>query len=338
MFHEEQKTIINKTIVLLIDDQMIVAEAVRRMLSAEPNVVFHYCNDPSVAIETAKKIKPTIILQDLVMPQMDGISLLKRLRADEFTKVLPVVVLSSEEDAVIKSQAFEVGASDYLVKLPDRIELIARIHAHCRSYFLRLERDEANRKLRELQAELLTSNAALEELSCMDGLTGIANRRRFDDFMRKEWKLSHRNKYGVSLILIDVDHFKAYNDNYGHQQGDNVLIRVATALNKVLNRPTDLLARYGGEEFVVVLPDTNLKGAMQIAHLLLQEMDVLHIPHAYSSVTDYVTISLGVAACRPADPKHTAEDLLDKADRSLYEAKRLGRNCIANHKALAPKS
>ena len=319
----------NKIVVLVIDDQMMVIEAVRRMLETEKDVDFYYCTDPTKAIETAIQIQPTVILLDLVMPEIDGMTLVRFFRSNKKTQDIPVIVLSTIEAAIDKSAAFSAGASDYIVKLPDKIELIARVRSHSRSYLNRKERDEAFEELRQVKAELEESNSALQLLSCLDGLTGIANRRRFDEFMIKEWKRSNREQSTISLILIDIDYFKAYNDNYGHQKGDDALKSVAKVLNEGLNRPADLLARYGGEEFVMVLPETTLGGAKKLAERLTKNIHDTHTPHEYSEAAKYVTVSMGVACCEPDKRYNSVQTLIEAADKALYEAKELGRNQVA---------
>ncbi|WP_455209058.1 diguanylate cyclase [Kaarinaea lacus] len=312
-------------VVLLVDDQMMVAEGIRRMLDAEKDIDFHYCSDPSRAVQMAEALKPTVILQDLIMPNIDGYTLVKHYRGDNVTSNIPVIVLSTKEDPHDKSIAFENGANDYLVKLPDKIELIARIRAHTKAYLTQLERDEAFRKLGELQKELQRSNAELQKLTCMDGLTCIANRRRFDDFIRKECLRSARDETTISLILIDIDYFKLYNDNYGHLKGDECLQQVASTLQKAVQRPADLVARYGGEEFAVVLPSTDAVGAIKIADSLRHAVEALELPHAYSPLTNIITISMGIA-CKVANEKTSPADLIEMADEALYEAKNAGRN------------
>ncbi len=328
-WREHKITCIRSPVVMMVDDQPIFAESVRRMLEAEGDIVFHYCNDPAKAIDMAAEVKPTVILQDLRMPEIDGLTLVRFFRANPATELVPVIVLSSEQEAREKSKAFSAGASDYLVKLPDRVELIARIRAHSKNYLTHLERDEAYRKLRELQRKLEQKNAELQRLTNLDGLTTIANRRRFDEALRTEWMRAVRKKTMLSLILIDIDSFKAYNDNYGHQAGDDCLRKVAQALNSRFRRPTDLLARYGGEEFVVLLPDTLLSGATKLALELNEYINRIHIPHQFSDVADHVTISLGVACCQPGVDGYDANALIEAADRALYEAKRAGRNQVS---------
>ncbi|MGD8558529.1 MAG: diguanylate cyclase [Gammaproteobacteria bacterium] len=312
-------------VVLLVDDQIMVAEGIRRMLDAEQDIEFHYCSDPSRAVQLAAELKPTIILQDLIMPDIDGYTLVRSYRQHGPTSNIPIIVLSTKEDPRDKSVAFENGANDYLVKLPDKIELIARIRAHTKAYLTQLERDDAFRRLGELQKELQKSNAELQKLTCQDGLTGIANRRRFDDFIQKECLRSAREGTPISLILIDIDYFKLYNDNYGHLKGDDCLHKVAKALQKAVQRPADLVARYGGEEFAVVLPSTDATGAMKIADQLRRTVEGLELPHAYSPLSNIITISMGIA-CKVAVESASPADLIEMADGALYEAKNAGRN------------
>ncbi len=309
---------LGRLVVLLVDDQMMVAEGIRRMLASEADIEFHYCPEPKKAVAMALEIRPTVILQDLIMPGMDGYTLVNEYRAEPETQNIPVIVLSTKEDPKDKSKAFERGANDYLVKLPDRIELVARIRAHSRSYL-------AHQALRETQAKLEQSNAELKKLSCLDGLTGIANRRRLDEFLHMECLRSARDDTPLSLILIDIDFFKPFNDHYGHLAGDECLRRVARGLDEAVHRASDLIARYGGEEFAVVLPSTDLNGAKRIAGELCEKIRSLGITHEYSQAADIVTISLGVVS-RVACENLSPPDLINLADAALYQAKESGRN------------
>lgn len=317
---------IKPIVVFVVDDQMMVIEAVRRMLSSESDIEFHYSTDPTKAVEMAIHVKPTVILLDLVMPDIDGMTLVRFFHQNKKTQDIPIIVLSSIETPIDKGAAFSAGASDYIVKLPDKIELIARVRAHSRSYLNKLERDAAFSELHKLKAELEESNNALQLLSCLDGLTGIANRRRFDEFMLNEWKRAVRENSTITLIMIDIDYFKAYNDNYGHQKGDETLKAVVSALKEGINRPADLLARYGGEEFVIVLPDTTMDGGLQLAKASMRHVELLALPHAHSEVSSHVTISVGIACCEPELRHNTVESLIEAADQALYEAKAKGRN------------
>ncbi len=317
-----------KIIVLVIDDQMIIVEGVRRMLASELDIEFHHCTDPTKAMETAVRVEPTVILLDLVMPEIDGMVLVDLFQSSKKMQDVPIIVLSTIEAAADKSAAFSAGASDYVVKLPEAVELLARIRSHSLSYLNRKERDEAFKQLRQVKVELEESNEALRLLSCMDGLTSIANRRHFDDFMQKEWLRANREKTTISLMLIDIDFFKSYNDNYGHQKGDEALKLVADTLNQGIRRPADLLARYGGEEFVMVLPETALAGAAKLAEDMTRSIYALRSPHQYSEVEEYITVSMGVACCEPDNRYNSVETLINAADKALYLAKAQGRNQV----------
>jgi len=166
----------HKIIVLLVDDQQMIAEAVRKALSSQEDIEFHYCQDPSKAVKLASEINATVILQDLVMPEIDGLMMVRYFRVNEATAQIPIIVLSTKEEATIKSEAFQLGANDYLVKLPETIELIARIRYHSQAYITQLERDAAFRALEKSREQLAEANRTLQKLSSLDGLTGIANR------------------------------------------------------------------------------------------------------------------------------------------------------------------
>lgn len=315
--------------VMLVDDQAIVAERIRRDLLDVPQVDFHYCQDPAEAIATAAIIRPTVILLDLVMPGVDGLHLVRSLRSSPEARHIPIIVLSTREDAHTKAEAFSAGANDYLIKLPDRVELTARILYHSRAYLARVQRDDAYRALRESQRQLEQKNFELLRMSSIDGLTGVANRRRFDELIHEAWAHSRRTRSPLSLIMIDIDCFKAYNDNQGHLAGDDCLRDVAETLQHQLPRMTDFIARYGGEEFVVVLSATDLAGAEQVGERLRQAVEKLAIPHRHSEIADHVTISLGLAVtCANGDAQ--PQDLVAAADRMLYEAKRTGRNRLCS--------
>jgi len=321
MKSEEQKIS-----VLLVDDQMIVAEGIRRMLEDEQDIEFHYCDNPAEAMQKAEEIQAMVILQDLVMPDVDGMTLLRFFRNNPATDETPIIVLSSKDDPVVKQEAFSNGANDYLVKLPEKIELIARIHAHSRSFLAQKERDSAFEEMQKLQTALEKSNEELQRLSILDGLTGVANRRNLDENLTKEWKRAARESTEIAFIMIDIDHFKPYNDNYGHQEGDVCLKRVSATLNSVPGRPADLFARYGGEEFAAVLPHTNLEGAKVVAEKMRTAVDKLNLKHEYSQI-GHVTISLGVASLKP-EPNTLPDIIITSADGALYKAKESGRNQV----------
>lgn len=313
--------------VLLVDDQAMIAEAVRRALTEETDIDFHYCQDPTEAIKMANTLSPTIILQDLVMPDIDGLMMVRFFRANKQTAQVPIIVLSTKEEPEIKSKAFAQGANDYLVKLPDRIELIARIRYHSQSFIYQKQRDEAFQALQESQRRLAEANMELQRLSSLDGLTGIPNRRRFDEYLAHEWKMAIRHNTAISLIMMDIDFFKMYNDHYGHQGGDDCLKTVAKILEQSVLRETDIVARYGGEEFAAILPDSGRKAAHEIAEAMRSCIQERQIPHEKSQVSKFVSISIGIATAMPVRGAD-AEALIAAADQALYKAKEMGRNQI----------
>jgi len=318
-----------KIMVLLVDDQPMVGEAIRRSLLGEQNIDFHFCTRAEEALSVAERTRPTVILQDLVMPGVDGMTLVRQYRASPVLVDVPIIVLSSKEDATVKRDAFAGGANDYMVKLPDIIELVARIRYHSRSYINLLQRDAAYRALRESQQELQKTNFELQRLTNTDGLTGIANRRYFDDYLLAEWKRARREQLDMSLLLIDVDYFKLYNDTYGHVAGDMVLKQVARVLDDSIMRPADLAARFGGEEFTMILPRTGIDGALGIAEKLCALVLSKQIPHERSQASSWLSVSIGVASIVPAEDQEP-KALVEMADRRLYRAKQGGRNRVVS--------
>jgi len=247
---------------------------------------------------------PDLILLDVMMPGIDGYEVCKRLKESAQTKNIPIIFVTgrvSEEDEIY---GFNLGAIDYITKPFSAVIVKARVGMH---------------------AELKRYRDYLEDISYLDGLTGISNRRKFDEYLDSTWNMAIRVTMPVSMILMDIDLFKQFNDNYGHQQGDICLIQIAQALSKIIIRKTDLLARYGGEEFVCVLPNTNIDSAFIIAEKLRTIVMTLQIPHAYSSVEKIVTISAGVASMFPTQNTSCAE-LIKAADKALYLSKGDGRN------------
>lgn len=187
--------------------------------------------------------------------------------------------------------------------------------------------DRMQQNLNELNAELQSHKEILSQMSYLDGLTSIANRRRFDEYLEDEWQRHCRSKLFLTLILLDLDYFKQFNDHYGHGAGDECLIKVARTIHNSVKRSVDLVARFGGEEFVIVLPQTELSGAVQVASDVQQNLRELAVPHEYSAIASIVTVSMGIAAMVP-ESNATSQDLVEAADRQLYEAKDAGRNQI----------
>lgn len=272
-----------------------------------------------------------LILMDIVMPEMDGIEACRLIKSFEYLRDIPIIIVTATAKDL--QMAFAAGATDYITKPLNKVELLARV-----SSALRLKREIDNRKAREQELMKLTQqleelNQMLQRLSSLDGLTGIANRRHFDLILKQEWRRALRDATPLSLILIDVDFFKAYNDTYGHQMGDDCLKRVANSLKDVLKRPTDLIARYGGEEFVVLLPKTDVGGAIALAEEMRAGVEALGIAHARSQATDRVTISLGVATVTP-NPDSSHAELIAEADHALYQAKQEGRNRVKSSSSI----
>jgi two-component system chemotaxis family response regulator WspR len=314
-------------VVLLVDDQAMVGEMVRRALAGQPDFTLHHCMQASEALTDAERLGPSVILQDLLLPDIDGLDLVRAYRANPRIHDVPVIVLSVKEEPAVKSEAFRLGAADYLVKLPDPIELVARIRHHAKAYLNQIQRDQAYRALRESQEQLVAMNRELERLSNSDGLTGLANRRYFNDLMANEWRRSVRAREALAVVMIDVDDFKRYNDTYGHLAGDKALITVADTIRQGAERPADMAARFGGEEFILVLPNTEFDGAIYVAERLRKALDRLEIAHSAATCGAHLTVSVGVACTVPL-LGDTPERLVGAADAALYDAKRNGRNRV----------
>lgn len=314
--------------VLLVDDQPMMGEAVRRALQNEADLVYHYCPKALDALRVAATVKPTVILQDLVMPEMDGLSLVKQYRSSIQTTNVPIIVLSTKEEAATKHDAFLAGANDYLVKLPATLELVARIRYHSRAYLNLIQRDEAYQALRDSEQKLIAANLELQSISNSDGLTGLSNRRHFDEYLNAEWRRAMREQSCLSVLMVDVDNFKSFNDHYGHLEGDQVLRSIGETLRKVCQRPADLVARFGGEEFSVVLPATDPAGARDVGERMRAAVEGLAVPHVGATTGPVVTVSIGMASVTPT-AETSPTGLLKRADEGLYKAKRNGRNRVA---------
>ena len=254
-------------------------------------------------IQICRAELPDLILLDVVMDDIDGHEVCRRLKADPLTGAIPIIFVTSQNQEADEVIALGLGAVDFITKPINPVIVRARVRTH-----LTLK----------LQGDLLRASALL------DGLTGVANRRKFDEDLQTDWRQCLRETAPLSLILIDIDYFKLYNDRYGHQAGDTCLKLVARALVEALRRPYDKLARYGGEEFACLLPKTELAGASAMAERMRTRVSELNVEHLGSDVDQVVTISLGVASMVPA-PSVTPELLLKAADQQLYEAKRTGR-------------
>ena len=327
---------------LLIEDNLGDAFLVKQLLVNEQEAQFHlsYVSHLDSAIKILQQEKFKVILLDLSLPDSQGIeTLLKLVKQAPDT---PILVLTGVNDRELGVQSVQQGAQDYLVKGQINTEILIRSIYHA------IERAKLKEKLRQQEEQLQKFNQELqrkveertaemkkqnEELQCLltmakiDKLTGIANRYSFEELLEQEWKNAIRNSTLLSIIMIDLDFFKLFNDIYGHQKGDDCLRQVAQTIKKALKRPKDLLARYGGEEFLGILPNTDRSGATVVAESMRSMVKALNIPHATSKVSDRVTLSLGIATTIPQrDSK--PEVLIAKADKALYLAKQKGRDRI----------
>ena len=277
--------------------------------------------------QPAAKVNIDLILLDVMLPDMDGIEACQIIKAAKHLQDIPVIIVTSLTGVVHLEKAFAAGAMDYVTKPVNNIELLARIRSALRLKQEMDRRKAREQKLLEVTMQLEAAVGKLNILSAQDGLTGICNRRHFDESLLGEWNRGLRSAKPLSLILIDIDYFKAYNDTYGHQAGDECLKAVAQALHGLLKRPADKVCRYGGEEFVAILPETPPKGALLIAEKMRAKTEALNIKHEKSKAGPSLTISLGVAALLPTRDYKPSE-LLALADKALYQAKNEGRNRV----------
>jgi diguanylate cyclase (GGDEF)-like protein len=274
--------------------------------------------DGESAIEQVREDSPELILLDVQMPGIDGFETCLRLKADQATQDIPIIFITASTDLDNKIRGLSVGAVDYVTKPFQQAEVLARIKVHLELRFL-------TQKVQEQAIALQLANQELHRLANLDGLTEVANRRRFDQYFDQEWRRAGRERSCLSLILCDIDYFKNYNDSYGHQAGDACLRKVAKAISETLRRPGDLVTRYGGEEFAIILPNTSCEGAMHIAELIQLKIEQLKISHTQSQVSSQITLSLGLSSLTPTS-FHKADDLIAATDKALYVAKAEGRN------------
>jgi diguanylate cyclase (GGDEF)-like protein len=303
--------------ILIVDDSATVRTGLKGLVERMGHGVAEAENGAE-ALKLYKQERPGLVLIDVIMPVMDGYEAARRMRETSPDEWVPIIFLSSKEADQDLDRAIEAGGDDYLVKPVSFVVLNAKIRA--------LHRIESMRnKVLDMSRDLASANRELEKLTRQDGLTGIANRRHFDSYLETEVRRAARERQPLSLILADVDHFKSFNDHYGHQAGDDCLRQVAAVLGTAGRRPADLAARYGGEEFAIVLPGTGPDGAVDVAQALSRLIAALAISHASSAVSQNVTLSQGIASLAP-EKETAAEDLIHRADQALYQAKQQGRN------------
>jgi diguanylate cyclase (GGDEF)-like protein len=301
--------------VLLVDDSIAYSQVIQSYVESAGHSVITAC-DGEQGILKFLEHKPDLVLLDVNMPNMDGYQCARHIRKNcqQGNLWIPIIFLSAEvtDDAIVKG--IDSGGDDYLLKPITLKVLSAKLRAMAR--------------IANMRKELEDASAHLKRLSLVDGLTQLYNRRHFDEALELEWSRSNRSQAPLSLIICDIDHFKAFNDNYGHVAGDDALVKASKTIIETLKRPSDMPARYGGEEFAVILPDTPTVGAMIVAEKLRTAINTLTIPHAFSNAANIVTMSIGVSTYYPNQTKASYVELVESADRGLYRAKKNGRNRI----------
>lgn len=294
--------------ILVVDDVPSNIQAMSMLLKGDYDV--YVATNGEKAIELCRTKQPDLALLDVMMPGLDGYEVCTQLKTDALTRDIPVIFITARHEVADETRGLEVGAIDFISKPFSAPIVQARVRNH-----LQMKR----------QAD------QLRRLSFIDGLTGIANRRHFDDMLEKAWRRCSRAGMPMSLIMADVDYFKAFNDHYGHQAGDDCLKTVATLLAGQVGRPDDLMARFGGEEFVCLLSGTDEAGAREVGERMLAAVRDARLPHAASPVAPHVTLSLGIASARPQTATASGA-LLGLADTLLYQVKTDGRNGLRSGK------
>jgi diguanylate cyclase (GGDEF)-like protein len=293
---------------LIIDDIPDNIEVLGGVLDQDYAVQFACSGEEGLALAAA--FPPDLILLDVMMPIMDGFSVCRQLKANRITQHIPIVFVTAKNEIEDEGYGLTLGAIDYITKPFHPAIVKSRIK---------------NLVMLKQRSDLL------ENMAMIDALTHLPNRRRFDETLENEWKRCQREQQPLSLLMMDIDYFKPYNDHYGHSTGDSCLQQVASTLASIINRPADLLARFGGEEFVALLPGTNSngEGARTLSQRLLQAINQRTIPHDHSAVADHVTLSIGGAMHSPSNAYASPQHLLEAADQQLYHAKAQGRNRFA---------
>jgi len=291
--------------ILIVDDQPTNIRVLHELFRQDCDIFMATNGEQAIAI--CQSQLPDLVLLDVVMEGIDGHEVCRRLKSDLATQGIPIIFITAQHHESEEVIGLELGAVDFISKPINPIIVKARVRTHL---VLKLQNDQ------------------LRSMALIDGLTGVANRRRFDEAIIADWRQCFRDQKPLSLILVDVDYFKRYNDRYGHQAGDECLKSVAHALAESVRRPYDLVARYGGEEFTCILPSTGISGALEIAERMKEYVLALNIEHFDSDLGQVVTISLGVATVIPSGD-FKLQDLLDAADKQLYKAKQAGRGRVS---------
>ena len=315
--------------ILIIEDTITSATVVCSWLSNMGLSALH-AKTGEEGLEMFRRERPDLVLLDIIMPGIDGFEVARCIR--RFEKYhgwwTPIIFLTARADEKDLQCAIDSGGDDYLVKPVSEVVLKAKINAMRRMAQMR-------DSLRKTQDKLRKANDQLQRLSAIDSLTGIANRRCFDATLLREWRRCSRSTLPLSLLVVDVDLFKLFNDHYGHQMGDECLKVVANTLQERTRREFDLVARYGGEEFAAILPETDSEGALAVAEDMRAGVAALRVDHAWSTVAPVVTVSIGVASIiPPKDSEAGIPALIKAADDALYHAKESGRNQVKQVKGI----
>lgn len=299
----------DKASILIVDDSPQNIQVLSAFLQ-ESGYKLYVAKTGGQALKIATERLPDLILLDVVLPEIDGFRLCQILKSQPETADIPIIFITGLTDNENIINGFELGGADYVTKPFDRHVLLARVKTHLLLY----------QRTRQLL-----------KYSFADGLTGLANRRRLEEFFDQEWRRGYRQRLPLSAMLCDVDSFKQYNDFYGHLAGDEVLKKVAEVLQSHARRPGDLAARYGGEEFLLILGNTPVAAAAALADSFLQAVRELAIPHEKTLVKNrnQLTCSCGVYGAIPNTPEVQMESFLESADAALYRAKQQGRNQVA---------
>jgi diguanylate cyclase (GGDEF)-like protein len=309
--------------ILVVDDERTLRLVLKWVMQKEAYKVVEASNGAQ-CLELCQQYLPDLILLDAMMPVMDGFSCCAQLRSQFGEQCPPVLMITALDDQTSVDMAFEVGAADYITKPIHWAVLRQRVRRMLQTRWAIMELHHQMERERSLMAQLEIANQTLQRLVDLDSLTQIANRRCFDECLRREWWRLVQEGAPLSVILCDIDGFKIYNDTYGHQAGDKCLQQVASLLDRSVQQWHCMAARYGGEEFVVILPNAALSEAVQVAEAIQTKLRIKAIPAVGGR---FVTLSFGVASTIPTSIA-VPHNLIAVADKALYEAKQTGRDRI----------
>lgn len=290
--------------ILVVDDEKANLIMLNKILSPKYSVFTARTGEE--VLERVKNIQPDLILLDIMLPGISGFDVLHHLKESPETRAIPVIIISGLNSEVDEEKGLLMGAVDYIIKPFKTAIILARVNTHL---------------------QIVRHMRMIERLGMVDPLTDIPNRRCFDDRISIEWRRSLRTGTSLSLLMIDVDKFKDYNDTWGHPQGDKLLKSISRVLASSARRPGDLASRIGGEEFCVLLPDANIDAAVRVAEDIRAQIERLRIPTADGVTITTITVSIGVCSCFP-DKDMSIADFISETDKKLYRAKTLGRNQV----------